>query len=980
MILPGWLRGTSTLADQLDSSVPNKNQSWRAGICVREKYMVRLLMTSALVMAMAMASSPQNSPAQQIQLPTSKLLQDRPGRVGFINSFPSAIALSPDGKYAAVLNDGYGTQGSRGRQSISVLDLGSDKLRDFPDSRFSTEAHQSYFLGMAFSTDGRSLYVSVVSLTDPTGAKRGDLGNGIAVYKFVNGKIRKQRFIKIPPQPVAAGKTVAPGLSGTPAGTAIPYPAGLSVISVGGHDQLLVANDLSDNVVLLDASDRRILKSFDLSTHDSIPSSFPYAVVASRDGRHAWCTLWNSSKIAGLDLASGKVRWVPLLEPKSATDPGSHPTALMLSPDERLLYVTLSNADAIAVVDAASGEVIHLASTKIAHQQYAGSYPNALAQSADGKRIFVADASLNAVAVFDAATLAKHGTGSPAADEALGFIPADWYPSAVASSGESLLVAAAKGRSTGPNSGAGSLKSEKKHREHPYIATLLYGSLSKLNFLAAENNLPRLTQEVQHSNLLSSDGGKIEFRAGQNPIRHVIYILKENRTYDQILGDLKAEGRPVGNGDASLTMYGEDITPNEHKLARQFGVLDNFYDSGEVSGDGHVWSSAAITSDYNEKTWQIAYRGKEHTYDYGGSVADEIPLELGKPLVDAPASGYIWDNLARNGLTYRDYGEYVAGVWCTPEKKRRTSPTEGTPSPFSETCARSTAAKGEPLPANVGDPRGGASPWPWAVPLLKTVRPTLASLREHFDPAYPDFNTEYPDQLRADEFLREFDQFVQARNNRQGAELPQFVLLYLPNDHTHGTAAGKPRPAASVADNDLAVGRVVEAVSHSPYWDDTAIFIIEDDAQDGADHVDAHRSIAFEISKYSPGSREHPFVDSRFYTTVNMVRTMEILLGLPPMNQNDAYAPAMAALFSGSGDQSPFTADWRNRDNGLIYQMNGAKAPGAKQSAKMNFAKPDAINASLLNRVLWRDRMGKTRPPSPEHSVFPANRAPADDK
>ena len=925
--------------------------------------------------------SAQDSASHQIPLPTSKVLNaPAPGRIGFVNSFPSTIALSPDSRYAAVLNDGYGTQKAKARQSISILDLKSDRLRDFPDSRFSTTARQSYFLGLAFSSDGQALYASVVSLTDPTGANRGNLGNGIAVYKFRKGKIKKQRFLKIPPQKIAGGKKIAAGLSGTPSGTAIPYPAGLTVISANGHDLLLVANDLSDNVVLLDASDGHVLKTFDLSTHDSIPSSFPYAVLATRDGRRAWCSLWNASKVAELDLVSGEVtRWISLLEPKSPTDPGSHPTALMLSPDEKQLYVTLSNADAVAVVDAASGQVIHLASTKVADQKYAGSYPNALAQSADGRRVFVADASLNAVAVFDSATLQEPGGESPAENEALGFIPTDWYPSALTVSGDYLLVAAAKGQGTTANNGISELKPEKKSRKHPYIATLLHGSLSKLNFRTAEKELPKLTRQVEESNLLFSDPGKVEFRSGGNPIRHVIYILKENRTYDQVLGDLKMNGAKVGNGDPSLTMYGEDITPNEHKLALQFGVLDNFYDSGEVSGDGHDWSNAAITSDYNEKTWQIAYRGKEHTYDYGATVADEIPLQLGIPNVNAPGSGYIWDNLASQGLTYRDYGEYVAGIWCLPEKKAGTSPTEGTPSPLSEPCDRATVSRGEPLPSNVGEPHGSASPWPWPVPLLKTGRPALASLRNHFDPMFPDFNTEYPDQLRADEFLNEFEGFVRARKEGKGTELPQFVLLYLPNDHTHGTAAGKPRPAASVADNDLAVGRVVEAVSQSPYWDDTAIFIIEDDAQNGADHVDAHRSIAFEISKYSPGSAQHPFVDSRFYTTVNMIRTMESLLGLPPMNQNDAYAPVMAPLFSGPGNQPPFTADRRNRDNGLIYQTNGSKEPGGKQSAEMNFSKPDAINTALLNRILWRDRMGDVPMPEPKHTMLPESDSRDDD-
>ena len=255
------------------------------------------------------------------------------------------------------------------------------------------------------------------------------------------------------------------------------------------------------------------------------------------------------------------------------------------------------------------------------------------------------------------------------------------------------------------------------------------------------------------------------------------------------------------------------------------------------------------------------------------------------------------------------------------------------------------------------------------------MKPSKAVLRDHFDPLYPDFNSEYPDQLRADEFLNEFESFVRARKQGNGTELPAFVLLYLPNDHTSGTRPGKPRPAANVADNDLALGRIVEAVSHSPYWDDTAIFVLEDDAQDGADHVDAHRSIAFAISKYSPGSIEHPFVDHRFYTTVNMIHTMEELLGLPPMNQNDAYAPVMGPLFSGAGDQQPFSADYRNRDNGLNYQMNLKNAPGAKQSSLMDFSRPDAANASRLNAILWRDSKGSTPMPAPRHTFIHARDA-----
>jgi DNA-binding beta-propeller fold protein YncE len=921
------------------------------------------------------------SQLREIPLPTSKMLNSPAmGQLGPVNSFPATFAISPDGRYAALLNDGYGTERARLRQSITILDLKSNRLRDFPDARFGQRAHQSFFIGLGFSSDGRHLYASVGSITDATGAKQDDLGNGIAAYGFNHGKLHPERFFKIGLQEIAAGKKVAWGLRSPSPATAISYPAGLAVIRGDGSDNLLVANNLSDNVVLLDSSDGHVVKKVDLSTQPHIPSSFPYTVVATRDGHRAWCSLWNASQVAELDLMSGRVtRWISFLKPESEILPGSHPTALLLSPDEKVLYVALSNADAVAAMDTDSGKVIHISSTQLPHQKHAGSYPNALGESSDGKLLFVADASLNAVAVFDTTKLSRLAIGStPLPDEAVGFIPTDWYPSALAVTGDDLLIAAAKGQGTGPNNGTRKARNSSS-RTHRYIPTLLYGSVARLNFLKLMKDLPALTRQVEESNLLLSDPGRIEFQAKSNPIHHVIYILKENRSYDQVLGDLTANHVKVGNGDPSLTMYGMDVTPNLHKLALQFGVLDNFYDSGEVSGDGHDWSNAAITSDYNEKTWQIAYRGHERTFDYGGTVADEIPMELGEPDIDAPASGYIWDNLAKHGISYRDYGEYIAGVWCEPAKMMGESPKEGTPSAFSKPCERSAVSHGEPLPSNVGEPHGSPSPWPWPVPLLKRMTATKAALRDHFDPAFPDFNTEYPDQLRADEFLNEFDGFVRARKQVNGRELPAFVLLYLPGDHTAGTTPGKPRPAASVADNDLAAGRVVEAVSHSPYWDDTAIFIIEDDAQNGADHVDAHRSIAFEISKYSPGSQEHPFVDSRFYTTVNMLHTMEALLGLPPMNQNDAYAPVMAPLFSGPGDQPPFTADWSNRDSGLIYQTNPAHGQGAAQSAKMNFSRPDAADTAALNRILWRDRMGGVPMPSPKHTVLPNSGVRDDD-
>jgi DNA-binding beta-propeller fold protein YncE len=260
-----------------------------------------------------------------IPLPSSKVLTTpSPGRLASTNSFPATIAMSPNGRYAALLNNGYGTQETMAMQSIAVLDLKTNQLADFPDKRFGEEVYQSYFMGLVFSSDGKHLYASVGSITDPTGAKAANTGNGIAVYSFVEGKVAPERFIAIQPQTLAAGKKVAVGLAKTPAGTGIPYPAGLALVSDGGrrHDKLLVANNLSDNVVLLDVASGKILQRFDLSTSDLVPSSFPYTVVASRDGKRAWCSLWNASQVAELDLTSGKVvRWIKLKQPENPLRP-----------------------------------------------------------------------------------------------------------------------------------------------------------------------------------------------------------------------------------------------------------------------------------------------------------------------------------------------------------------------------------------------------------------------------------------------------------------------------------------------------------------------------------------------------------------------------------------------------------------------------------------------------------------------------------
>jgi DNA-binding beta-propeller fold protein YncE len=903
--------------------------------------------------------------SRRINLPTSKRLTlPVPGYLGRTNSFPATIALSPDGRYAALLNQGYGTEESGARQSIAILDLSNNQLHDFPDDRLSDDysTRQSYFIGLAFSTDGKHLYASMGSITDPTGEKPKSTGNGIAVYKFAGGQVTPERFIKIPPQKIADGKEVAFGLRKTPAGTALPYPAGFAVLAGAKGDRLLIANNLSDNVVLLDVATGKIEKAVDLSPDRHVPAAYPYTVVANKAGTKAWVSFWNEPSIAELDIEALRVgRRIDLRETIHSSVVSSHPTAMLLSPDENALYVSLANADAVVVIDLNSGFTFPFYPAG----RHGGSVLQALALSPNGKYLFAAAGSLDAIAVFETKNLPRiegaYAMGAVFVQTLEpDFIPTEWYPSALAIAGNDLLIATAKGEGSGPNNMLGTLKGERKRKEHPYIPTLIGGSIQRVSMADIDKNLAAYTRQVEEDNLLYSDGGKFEFTGGTNPIRHVIYVLKENRTYDQIFGDL-----PVGDGDRTLTMYGADITPNEHKLALQFGVLDNFYDSGEVSGDGHLWSTAATTSDYNEKTWPIGYRSKERTYDSGGSVAEEFPLEQGIPDVDDPATGFLWDNLARRGLSYRIYGEFIAAVWCKDEKV--DSPMQGTPSPSSAACPVAEIKKGDSLPANVGNPRGGPSPWPWAIPQMKRMRPTKATLRDHYDPLFPDFQTDYPDQLRADEFLREFDEFVKAKGSAKSKELPQFTLLYLPDDHTGGTRPGKPTPQASVADNDLALGRVVDAVSHSPYWDDTAIFVLEDDAQDGADHVDAHRSIVLAISKYAPRAAQ-PFVDHQFYTTVSVVHTMEALLGLPAMNLFDAHAPLMAPLFTGPGTQPPYQVDDMNLRSGLIYRVNAKTAPGAKESSFMNFSRPDANDAKKLNAILWQDAKGAVPMPVTGHS------------
>ena len=907
------------------------------------------------------------STAPRIDLPSGKvLIEEVPGHPQRLNSLPVTIAVSPDKRYVVALNDGYGTFESRYDQSLAVYDTVTGKLVDFPDDRTQLEqpvgGKQAFFIGLAFSGDGTRIYASMASLHDPNGEKPNDTGNGIVVYSFNDGKIKPQSFFPLPLEQLAPGRTTR--LIGEKDGDkAIPYPAAIAVLKTLQGEKLLVADNLADDVLLLNAATGKVEHRFDLAESDTVPGVFPIALAISRDSKRAYVALWNASEIVELDLAKLAVgRKLPLLKPESPVAPGSHPCALEFSPDGSTLYVALANRDSVASVDVGEGRfrVTGWFDTRLPHQTYFGAEPVALALNGSGSRLYVANSAGNSIAVFNT-TKPKQAAQAAAP---IGYIPTEWMPMAIAhiGSGDSgkLYIASGKGHGTGPNNFPQRIPEEAKDRvpfdPMTYIGTLIYGSLAVVDAGDIQKHLPAWTAQVIESNRMKAAQEKIAFASGINPIRHVIYIIKENRTYDEIFGDLQWNGKSIGNGDASLTEYGSSITPNLHKLALQFGVLDNFYDSGEVSGNGHVWSNAAIGSDYLDKTWEINYSNGEHTYDYEGVVANGYPLLEKIPDVNEPASGYLWTNLAAHHKTYYHFGEFISTIFCTDSRTERlpTNPRQG-PMLKGHDCARKEIAPGEGIPEEWG---GGVNAWPWAIPLIAANTATKPELVGHFAEEAPDFNLAIPDQIRFEIFERHLKGWIADKESGKDT-MPEFVMLRFGNDHTGGTRPGAPTPNSSVADNDLAVGRAVNAISHSPYWDSTAFFVVEDDAQAGADHVEAHRSIALVISKYSPRKADGtPFVDSRFYSTVSMVRTMEMLLGLPPLNNNDAFSSVFAPLFTGTGDQPAFQADYSNRDNKLIYTANKKNAPGAAESMKMDFRHADQADAQKLNVILWKAAMG----------------------
>ncbi len=747
-----------------------------------------------------------------------------------VGDLPLAIALHPDGRHLLVSNNGYS------RQSIDVVDLEKRKVG-------SRTVVEKAWLGLGLSPDGKRVYAG------------GGMSNSILAFDFRNGSLS-------PLRPIPVG----------PARADI-YPGGLCLAG----DRLYVANNLSNNLTAVDLASGKALGSVDVGDH-------PYTCIASPDGKSVYVSVWGAARVAVVDPAAMKVT--------ARIPTGDHPNAMAFAPDGSRLFVANANANTISAIDVASAKVRESISVALYPDSPEGSTTNALVLSPDGRRLYAANADNNDVAVVD---ITRAG-----ASRVLGFIPVGWYPTALAISadGKTLYVANGKGGSSHPNP-RGPNPTIPGTSETQYIGKLLLGTVSVVpvpDDETLEKYTARVYKNVPYSEkqrLATSYAGEsaVPRRVGdESPIEHVIYIIKENRTYDQVFGDIRE-----GNGDPNLTLFGEKITPNLHALAREFVLLDNLYCDAEVSADGHNWSMGAYATDYVEKTWPSQYSGRRRTYDYEGGSA-----------IVAPSAGYIWDACMRAGVSYRSYGEWV-------ENGRKP---------------------GEP------------------------GRAKSKALEGHFDPYFRGWDLQYSDLDRARRFLSELHRF-----EKEG-DMPRFQVLRLPNDHTQGAKAGALKPQSYVAQNDAALGILVEGVTRSKFWPTTAIFVIEDDAQNGPDHVDAHRTEGLVISPYVTRGT----VDSTLYSTSSMLRTMELILGLPPMSQYDAAATPMFASFGTHEDTTPYRAIPARIS---LTDINPSTAPGAASSAAMNFEEADAAPDIELNEIIWHAIKGEAVPmPAPVRSAF----------
>jgi len=771
------------------------------------------------------------------------------GRSIHVGDFPMSMILAADGRHLIISNNGWS------KPSLTVVDV----AQQFVKARVPVD---HAWLGLAWNPDGRRLYSS------------GAAENTVNEFSFEKGELKGAGHFVLgrPAVQLPAGTTDFGGTG---------FIGGLAVDKTGG--QLYAVHTLGRAISRIDVPTGQVRVTVDLPAE-------PYTTVLSQDGSTVYVSLWGGAKVLALDPVTLAVR--------AEVAVGEHPNAMALTRDGKRLFVACANTNKVWAVDLPSLTAREQISVALFPDAPVGTTPNALAVSPDGQTLAVANADNNTVALVDIA--------KPGDSEVEGFIPTGWYPTAVLFSpdGRQLYVLSGKGLTGQANPRGPSPASPGSDGQ--YAGALMQGAVSFIDMPDAEA-LKALTQTSYQVTPYSdatrlrpsapSGASPIPKVVGElSPITHVFYVIRENRTYDQVLGDL-----PKGNGDPTLTLFGDDTTPNAHALAREFVLFDNFYVDAEVSYDGHAFSTAAYATDVVEKLWPTNYGRRGAGYLSEGGWGDRNAYGN----LSAPPDGYLWDFAARAGVSVRSYGEFAD--W---------------------------------------DKRGG------------TVTATVPGLVGKVHPAYPPYDLSIPDNTRVDVWLDEFRRF-----ERDGG-LPQLNIIRLGNDHTSGTRPGSKTPRAMVAENDLALGRLVEAISDSRFWPQSAIFVLEDDAQNGPDHVDSHRSVALVVSPYT--KRGH--LDSTLYTTSGMLRTMELILGLPPMSQYDAAATPMYDAFQ----MAPTLPPYQHRPARIsLDEINGADAYGAAASMAMNFDEADMTPEYELNEIVWRSVRGRnSRMPPPVRAAF----------
>ena len=775
------------------------------------------------------------------------------GRQTGLGDKPFASALSPDGSFLAVVNVGQSIQ------SVQVVDTASSKVVQ----TISYKSPEAVYGSLAFSRDGKKLYVS------------GGGDNKVRTYDVNGEKLTETASIPT-------------------FGSGAHFTAGVAVSPDG--KSLYVTDQLADQAAVVDLTTPAHMQTTLAVGHN------PYTLTTSPDGHSVYVANQGANTVTVVDAASKKAT--------ATITVGTHPDAVITDPHTGTLYVGNADSDSVSVVDPARGATIRTIELAPYRGAPIGSNPTGLSLSADGRTLYVANAGDNDIDVVRLGD--AHGR-----DRIDGMIPAAWYPTGVTLYKGKLFVTNAKGLGAGPNPNGPNPYTDDQLRNTPgwisqYVGSMIQGTLSTVP-VPDQNTLRHYTKQVISNDHFedAARGNRTEVipgRGEKSPIQHVIYIVKENRTFDQVFGSL---GK--GNGDAKINLFGDDSAPNARALQRKFVTLDNFYAASEVSADGWNWSTAANANPYVQQSWLANYGGRNKPYDFEGGNLATAPNKT-------PTDAYLWDRLSDAKVSYKNYGFFLTGDTIV-------DPTDPV------------------LPANTDHSFLG----------YDLNCPDSAG-------SWAPRSTACGTQPRVVSWENAFNNYVKNKN------LPTVELLRLPNDHTHGTTPGYPTPKAYVADNDYALGRVVDDVSHSPYWKSTAIFVLEDDAQAGPDHVDAHRTIAQVISPYTQTGK----VDSTFYSTVSMLRTMELLTGLKPMTQFDAAATPMYNSFTGRPNFAPYQLI--KPSDAILQEINPKNAPMAQASMQQDFSKEDKADSQTLNNAIWQSVKGSgSQMPAPVlHSgVYP---------